>query len=126
MQTVASLAERLDMSAEEAIEKLRYMLFEVDDVNTKISDEECDLLFDVDDDLSVADEYREKRLSEVEKQNKAAAKKKAAQSPTIEAGAATKGSPITEMIVIVPTMIKMITSNRGPMGMSRSVRSTSS
>ena len=78
MQTVASLAERLDMSAEEAVEKLRYMFFEVTDVESAISDEQCDMLIDIDDDPSVAEEVRNRKLEEQEKENKAAEKRKAA------------------------------------------------
>jgi len=55
MQSIASLADRLDMSAEEAVEKLRFMLFEVRGVDSTISDEEIDILIDVDDDSSLAD-----------------------------------------------------------------------
>ncbi len=88
MQTVASLAERLDMTAEEAVEKLRYMLFDVDGVESYITDEQCDLLIDVDDDDKVAERFRKKRLAELEKQKKRAerlrqnAKKAAAKRKT--------------------------------------------
>lgn len=88
MQTVASLAERLDMTAEEAVEKLRYMLFDVDGVESYITDEQCDLLIDVDDDDRVAERFRKKRLTELEKQKKRAerlrqnAKKAAAKRKT--------------------------------------------
>ena len=78
MQTVASLTERLDMSAEEAIEKLRHMFFEVEGVESAISDEQCDMLIDIDDDPSIADEIRNKKLEEQEKEERAAAKRKAA------------------------------------------------
>lgn len=82
MQTVSSLAERLDMTAEDAAEKLRYMLCEVEGVNSVISDEECDLLIDVDDDPSIADRVRDGKLQEQERAKqateKAAAKRKAA------------------------------------------------
>lgn len=70
MQSVASLVQRLDMSAEEAIEKLRYMLFEVEGVDAQITDEECDLLIDVNDDPGVADRVRENKLKELDKQKK--------------------------------------------------------
>ena len=78
MQTVARLAERLDMSAEDAVEKLRYMLFEVDGVESQIGDEECDILIDVDDDPAVADRIREKREKEQKKAKKQATRKKQA------------------------------------------------
>ena len=67
MQTVSSLAERLDMSAEEAVEKLRYMFFEVDGVEAAISDEQCDILIDVDDEPTLADKVRNRKLEEVAK-----------------------------------------------------------
>ena len=70
MQTVASLADRLDMSAEAAVEKLRYMLFDVEGVETTLSDEEVDLLIDVDEDPSVADRIREAKLKDREKLRK--------------------------------------------------------
>jgi translation initiation factor IF-2 len=64
------LAERLEMSPEQAVEKLRYMLFSVDGVDSVISDEEIDILIDVDDDPAVADRYREARLKELDKAKK--------------------------------------------------------
>jgi translation initiation factor IF-2 len=70
MQTVNSLAERLDMTAEDAVEKLRYMLFEVDGADTPITDEQVDLLIDVDEDPDIAEKVREKKLKEIEKKEK--------------------------------------------------------
>ena len=78
MPTIVSLAERLDMSAEEAVEKLRYMFFEVEGVESEISDEEFDLLIDIDDEPSVAEKFRQKKIAEREKVEKAAEKKAAA------------------------------------------------
>jgi translation initiation factor IF-2 len=72
MQTVASLAERLDMSPQEAVDKLRYMLFDVEGVDAVISDEEIDILIDLDDDPSVADRIRAAKLKEKEKARKRA------------------------------------------------------
>jgi len=77
MQTVARLAERLDMTAEEAVEKLRYMLFEVDGVETEIDDEQCDMLIDCDDDPAVAERIRAEKLAAIEKQKKIAEKRTA-------------------------------------------------
>ncbi len=81
MQTVTSMSERLDMSAEDAVEKLLYMLFDVNGIDDKISDEMCDLLIDVDDDPAVAEEVRDKKLKEKERaqkaKRKAVAKRKA-------------------------------------------------
>ncbi len=70
MQTVNSLAERLDMSAEAAVEKLRYMLFDVEGADTPISDEQVDLLIDVDDDPEIAERVRAEKLKEIEKKEK--------------------------------------------------------
>ena len=98
MQTVASLAERLDMSPDEAVEKLRYMLFEVTDTRSRISDEQCDLLIDIDDEPSIADEYRTKKLQEIEKveaKTEAAAKKKAAAAAKKTAAAKKKEAAAT-------------------------------
>lgn len=89
MQTIASLVERLDMSAEEAVEKLRYMLFEVEGTDSVISDEQCDILIDVDDDPELVERVRKQKLKDQDKANKrkeqlraagkkAAAKRKAA------------------------------------------------
>ena len=78
MQTVTSLAERLDMSAEEAVEKLQYMFFDVGGVESSISDEQCDILIDIDDDPALVEEIRNEKLKEKEKEEKAAAKRKAA------------------------------------------------
>ncbi len=101
MRTVASLAERLDMSAEEALEKLRYMLFDVADINAELNDEQSDLLIDVDDDPSVADRVRQTKLDDAEKARKrnerlkeagqkAAAKRKAAAEAKKKSAAAPK------------------------------------
>lgn len=84
MQTVASLAERLDMTAQEALEKLRFMMIDVEGVDSVLTDDQCDLLIDIDDDPAVAERVRQKKLEEEEKARKrterlkAAAKKAAA------------------------------------------------
>jgi len=70
MPTVSSMADRLDMTAETAVEKLRYMMFDVEDVESEISDEECDLLIDVDDDDAVATRVRDEKLEKIEKEKK--------------------------------------------------------
>ena len=70
MQTVISMAKRLDMTAEQAVEKLNYMLFDVSDVKSEIDDAQCDLLIDIDDDDSVADRVRQERLNAEEKKKK--------------------------------------------------------
>ena len=70
MQTVASLAERLDMTAQEALEKLRFMMMDVESVDSVLTDDQCDLLIDVDDDPTVAERVRQKRLDDEEKARK--------------------------------------------------------
>lgn len=98
MQTVASLAERLDMTAEEAVEKLRYMLIEVDGVESIIDDEQCDILIDCDDDPSVAERIRKEKLAAIEKKKKLDAKraenlKKAAAKRKAKPAAKKKAAP---------------------------------
>jgi translation initiation factor IF-2 len=93
MQTVASVAERLDMTPEQAVEKLNYMLFDISGVDSEITDEHCDVLFEVDDDASYAETFRSKKLEEKEKEDKkkeAAAKKKAVAAKKKAAAAAKK------------------------------------
>ena len=78
MQTVASLAKRLDMTAEEALEKLRFMMMEVESVDSELTDDQCDLLIDVDDDPAVAERVRQKKLDDEEKARKRTERLKAA------------------------------------------------
>ena len=89
MQTIAALAKRLDMSAEKAVEVLRHMLFDVNNVESEISDEACDLLIDVDENPDLADKIRNNKLKEIQRaqeaekkaeKRKAAARKKAAET----------------------------------------------
>lgn len=116
MQTVASMAERLDMSAEEAVEKLRYLLFDVESPESQITDEQCDLLIDIDDDPALAEEYRKKRLAEEKKaqqraerarkaseakKKKAAAKKKADAKPKDEAEDGASETAEAEPVTVV-------------------------
>ncbi len=70
MQTVSSLADRLDVKPEWAIERLRYMFIDVHDVESVIGDEACDLLIEVADDPSVAERVRDEKLKEIEKEKK--------------------------------------------------------
>jgi len=92
MQTVAGLAERLDMSAEEAVETLRKLSIEIDGVESEISDDQCDMLIDIDEDPTALDEFlQEKKKKEeadrkkVERLQKANAKKRAAAKKKEEA-----------------------------------------
>ncbi|HUW62185.1 MAG TPA: translation initiation factor IF-2 [Candidatus Bathyarchaeia archaeon] len=71
------------MNEEKALEVLRYMLFEVDSAAAEISDEECDLLIEYDEDDSVAERVRDAKLKERKKKEEAA--KKAEQKRKAEA-----------------------------------------
>jgi len=117
MQTVSSLADRLDVQPEWAIERLRYMFIDVNDVESVIGDEACDLLIEVADDPAVAERVRDEKLKEIEKakkkkeklrqaakksaetRKKAAAKKKAAaakKKPAAKKKSAKKGAEEAE------------------------------
>ena len=88
MQTVASMAERLDMTADEAVEKLRYLLFDVDSPESQITDEQCDLLIDIDDDPDLVEEYRKQRVAEEKKaEQRAERARKASQAKKKKAAA---------------------------------------
>lgn len=80
MQTVASLAERLDMSAEEAVETLRKIGVALDGVESEITAAQVDILIDVDEDPSVLDKILQKKRKEdeAEKKRRQKADKKAA------------------------------------------------
>ena len=78
MQTVASLAGKLDMSAEEAVETLRYLFYDVEGVDTSISDEQIDVLIEIDDDPKLKDKYRAQRVAARAKEEELAAKRIAA------------------------------------------------
>ncbi|MCL4218080.1 MAG: translation initiation factor IF-2, partial [Candidatus Hydrogenedentes bacterium] len=58
------------MSPDDAVEKLRYMLFEIENANAVLTDEQADQLIEISDDPGKADEYREAKLKEVEKEKK--------------------------------------------------------
>ena len=62
MQTVSSLADRLGMSPESAVEKLRYMLIDVEGADAEISDDACDLLIEAADDPEAAERVRNAKL----------------------------------------------------------------
>ena len=106
MQTVLTMAERLDMSAEEAVEKLKYMFFDVKGIGSDISDEQCDLLIDIDDDPALADEIRAKKLAEIEKVKAAAAKKKAAAEKKKAAGEKKKAAVKKKVVAKKKTAVK--------------------
>jgi translation initiation factor IF-2 len=93
MQTIATMAKRLGMNVDEALAALQKIGYEVNGVETMISDEQVDLLIEFDEDPSVidrrlakkADEERKKaektdRLlkANAKRREEAAAKKKAA------------------------------------------------
>jgi translation initiation factor IF-2 len=123
MQTVASLAERLDMTPEEALEKLRFMLFDVDGPDVEITDEQCDLLIDIDDDPDVATRIRDTRLKEQEKQRKrverlqkaakkAAATRKAKKKKAEEKGEAEEAAAPKEQEAVTETVTKRARAER--------------
>jgi len=95
MQTIAKLATRLDMSAEEAAETLRKLHIDVEGVEAEINDDQCDMLIDIDEDPSAFDaflqnvkkkeEEQRKRTERLQKAARAAAKKKAAAKEKAEA-----------------------------------------
>ena len=70
MQTVASLAERLDMSAEEAVETLRKIGVPLDGVESEITAAQVDILIDVDEDPAVLDKILQKKRKEEEAEKK--------------------------------------------------------
>lgn len=63
MQTIASLVKRLDMSAEEAVETLRKLRFEIEGVESSIDDAQVDMLISIDEEPEALDTY----LKEIEK-----------------------------------------------------------
>jgi len=91
MQTIASLSDRLDMTPEQAVETLRKLNFDVDGVESEITDAQCDILMDVDEDPStltrlLADiekrqDQERKRIERLQKaaQKAASSKKKSAE-----------------------------------------------
>ncbi len=89
MQTIASLASRLDMSPEEAVTTLRSLEFDISGVEHEINDDQIDMLIEVDEDPAALDRYRKaieqerakarKRAENLKKAaSKSAAKRKAA------------------------------------------------
>ena len=80
MQTIAGLAERLDMSADKAVETLRTLRFDIADVNTEISDEQIDMLIEVDEEPAALDRYlNDIKKREEQKRKQAERLQKAAQ-----------------------------------------------
>lgn len=70
MQTIATLAKRLDMSAEEAVETLRKLRFEVEGVDSSITDDQMDMLIDIDEDASAFDRFLQTILKKEEQERK--------------------------------------------------------
>lgn len=118
MQTVSSLCDRLGISPDWALERLRYMFIEVDGPESKIDDDACDLLIECSDDPEVAEKVRKKVLGaankekELEEKRRAAAKKgaetrrakaaaqraaKKAQAETVQEAEA-KAQPVVEIV----------------------------
>lgn len=91
MKTIAKMAERLDMSAEEAVEVLRKLHFDIAGVQTEISDEQCDVLIEVDEDPDSLDRYLNDILKKEEQKKKRAERlQKAAQKVAAKRKAAAK------------------------------------
>ncbi len=100
MQTVASLAKRLDMTAEEAVATLCKLGFDVEGVETDIDDDQCDLLIDVDEDPSALDAYLQERKKEEEARRKKAERlQKAAKKAAAKKAAAAKKKAATAEVV---------------------------
>ncbi|MCC6794934.1 MAG: translation initiation factor IF-2 [Candidatus Hydrogenedentes bacterium] len=78
MQTVSSLCDRLGMSPEWAVDRLRYMFIDVEGPESKIDDDACDLLIEVSDDAEVAENVRKKKLGEANKEKEKEEKRRAA------------------------------------------------
>jgi len=66
MQTIASLANRLDMTPDEAVKTLKKIGFEVEGVHTEISDSQIDTLISIEEDPSALDEILKKKQKEEE------------------------------------------------------------
>ncbi len=91
MQTIASLSDRLDMTPEQAVETLRKLDFDVEGVESEITDAQCDILMDVDEDPSTLTRLladKEKRQDQerkrVERLQKAAQKATTAKKKVAE------------------------------------------
>jgi translation initiation factor IF-2 len=90
MQTIASLANRLDMSADKALETLRMLRFDVADLESELTSEQTDVLIAVDEDPTALDVFLEKlrkkeeadrkRTERLQKAARAAAAKKKAEA----------------------------------------------
>ncbi len=84
MQTIASLARRLDMSAEEAVETLRKLHYDIEDVDAEIDDEQTDILIDIDETPSAFDAFLKKvKKEEAAKKRKAERLQKAAKKAAV-------------------------------------------
>ena len=84
MQTIASLARRLDMSAEEAVETLRKLHYDIEDVDAEIDDEQTDILIDIDETPSAFDTFLKKvKKEEAAKKRKAERLQKAAKKAAV-------------------------------------------
>jgi translation initiation factor IF-2 len=107
MQTISGLAKRLDMSAEEALATLHKLHFDIKTVDDEITDEQTDMLIDVDEDPAALDQFladikkkeekarkRTERLQKAAK--KAAAKRKAKAAAKKKKSAAKKKKPAAE------------------------------
>lgn len=113
MPTIASMANRLDMTPQEAVETLRKLEYNIEGVDTEISDEQCDMLMDVDEDRSMIDTFlkeiqarRDKEQKAAEQRAKAAKKGAATRKKKATAkkkpAAKKKAAPVAEPVEILP------------------------
>lgn len=97
MQTIASLATRLEMTAEQALETLRKLHFEVESFDSEISNVQMDILIDVDENpesfnrlLQEVLKKEEQARKKTERLQKAAKKAAAEKKSTTEKGVVKK------------------------------------
>lgn len=120
MQTIASLADRLDMTPEQAVETLKKLNFDVVGVESEISDDQCDILMDVDEDpatltrlLAEQEKKADLERKKIERAQKAAAKKKPASkkksdasddedepAPVVAVAEVIEDEPVAEAVVV--------------------------
>ena len=97
MPTIAKLSQKLDLTAEEAVEILRKLHYEIEGVDTELDDRQADALIEIDEDRGAFD----RMLADIEKEEAAKAKKaKAAAKKT--AAEAKKKSTVKVVVEILP------------------------
>ena len=98
MQTVSSLCDRLGKAPDWAVERLRFMLIEVDGPASKIDDDTCDLLIECSDDPEVAEKVRNRKLGDANKEKEKEEKRRAAAKKGAETRRAKAASARAEKI----------------------------